>query len=499
MKNFWILWLALALNTVGFAQDTLNPADYKIFYYPNGQKSSEGFLVNGKPNGYWKSYNEKGILVSEGNRKNFELDSIWVFYNPDGKRSSEITYKNGLKFGKKTQYNEEEYTVEMYNNDTLIQSLNTYYSDGKLKKTVPIVEGKKHGMEKEFDKNGLVISVANYYGGILTRREQINRTDNFGFKQGNWKFFWSNGNLKEEGTFYNNKKHGFFKSYDTLGNFISVEKWENDNVLLDAPETKKLEMKTAYHQNGKPSITATFYKGVPEGIRREYDTTGNVIKGYIFYKGWMKYEGITDLNGNRQGLWKEYYETGELRSIGKYKDSKMIGEWKFLYPNQEIEIIGSYVNGKKDGQWQWIYPNRQTLMEENWDEGERNGLFVEYDENGNVITKGNYTEGSEEGEWFYENRGAIEKGNYFDGTKNGTWKTWFPNGNLAFEIEYEQDLYNGKYTEYWENGRTKISGQYTTGIQVGIWIKFDEEGNPSLTTTYKDGKEIQWNQYQIKE
>ena len=54
-------------------------------------------------------------------------------------------------------------------------------------------------------------------------------------------------------------------------------------------------------------------------------------------------EGITDLNGNRQGLWKEYYETGELRSIGKYKDSKMIGEWKLLYPNQAI------VTGKQIG------------------------------------------------------------------------------------------------------------------------------------------------------
>ena len=63
----WILGLVL-LSGVAFcqAQDStfLHDPDYKIFYYPNGIKSSEGRIVDGKPDGWWKSYNEKGILVS---------------------------------------------------------------------------------------------------------------------------------------------------------------------------------------------------------------------------------------------------------------------------------------------------------------------------------------------------------------------------------------------------------------------------------------------------
>ncbi|MBP1673568.1 MAG: hypothetical protein H6Q25_1383 [Bacteroidetes bacterium] len=499
MKNFWFLSILICNAFFLNGQDTITQKEFKIFYYPNGRKSSEGYLINGKPDGYWKSYNESGVLVSEGNRKNFELDSNWIFYDGSGKKISETYYSNGIKNGWRKLYFEDEYIVENYKLDTLTGSVITYFNNGKIKKTVPIVDGRKHGMEKEFDQTGLVVAVAQYYGGILTRREQINRTDNFGFKQGNWKLFWPNGNLQEEGTYYNNKKHGFFKYYDTLGNFLNVEKWDKDNLLQDAPETKSLEMRTAYHKNGTPSITATYYKGTPEGIRREFDTAGNVIKGYIFNKGWMKYEGITDLNGMRQGLWKEYYETGELRSLGKYSNSKMVGEWKFFYPNQDIEIIGNYRNGKKDGLWQWFYPNRQLLMEENWEDGVHEGLFVEYDESGKILTKGNYSEGAEEGEWIYVNRGVVEKGSYYDGMKTGEWKIWFANGNLAFEMEYEQDLFNGKYVAYWENGKTKLSGKYVTGIQVGIWIKYDIEGNPYLTTTYKDGKEIQWNQYQIND
>lgn len=498
MKKYWSLFCILFLTITLNAQDTINPNGYQIFYYPNGQKSSEGTLVNGNPDGYWKSYNEEGSLVSEGNRKNFELDSVWIFYAPNGQKLSEITYLKGIKNGERKQYSKDEYVVETFNMDTLVGSINTYFLNGTIKKSVPVLDGKKHGMEKEFDPKGLVISVAQYYGGVLLR-QQINRTDNFGFKQGNWKFFWENGALKEEGTYYNNKKHGFFKYYDQEGNFKTVEKWENDNYIADAPETKVLESKTAYHKNGKPSITATYYKGVPEGIRREYDTTGNVIGGYVYQKGWMKYEGVTDLNGLRQGLWKEYYETGELRSIGKYSNSKMLGEWKFLYPDQKVEIIGSYRNGKKDGEWIWYYPDKSVLMTENWEDGEREGPFIEYDEKGNIITKGEYKEDAEEGEWIYVNRGVIEKGSYFEGMKTGLWKVWFANGSLAYEIEYEQDLFNGKYIAYWDNGKIRVSGKYITGIYVGAWTKFDEEGNPYLTTIYKDGKEVQWNQYQIKE
>jgi antitoxin component YwqK of YwqJK toxin-antitoxin module len=66
-------------------------------------------------------------------------------------------------------------------------------------------------------------------------------------------------------------------------------------------------------------------------------------------------------------------------------------------------------------------------------------------------------------------------------------------------MEYEQDLLDGKYVAYWDNGKTKLSGKYITGTPEGAWIKFDEEGNPFLTTIYKEGKEVQWNQYQIKD
>ena len=58
-------------------------AQYVKYTYPSGVVSSEGNMVNGKPDGYWKTYYPDGGLKTEGNRMNFKLDSTWFFYRED--------------------------------------------------------------------------------------------------------------------------------------------------------------------------------------------------------------------------------------------------------------------------------------------------------------------------------------------------------------------------------------------------------------------------------
>ena len=95
MKPFGILIaLLLASQLSVWSQN-----EFKVFYYANGQKSSEGYLDQGKPNGYWKNYYDSGILKSEGNRKDFQLDSTWKFFRGDGSLQQSIEYKENLKQG----------------------------------------------------------------------------------------------------------------------------------------------------------------------------------------------------------------------------------------------------------------------------------------------------------------------------------------------------------------------------------------------------------------
>jgi len=483
-----------------FSQENINPNGYNIFFYPTGIKSSEGTLVNGKPDGYWKSYNEKGLLVSEGNRKFFLLDSTWIFYDPFGRKNLEINYLEGKKHGIKKQYLDDETIVEEWKLDTLINCIQVFYNSGECKRFTPIVDGKPHGVEKEYNREGMVICLSNYFAGVLGKREFINRTDKFGLKQGIWKFFWENGTVKEEGTYQNDKKQGFFKYYDESGNLKYVEKYDHDNLIKDVPETRQMDVKTVYYANGKPKITATYYKGVPEGIRREFNEEGRVIKGYVFANGILKYEGITDEDGKRQGFWKEFYPAGELKSEGNYQDSKQQGIWKFYFENQKIEIEGAYHNGKKEGSWFWYYPNGELLQEMNWNKGKLEGDFVEYNELGDITVKGKFVDGTEEGEWFYWQGKAIEKGVYYDGMRIGLWTTkWREDGKPISEIEYDQNQYNGKYTLFHSSGKVKETGKYANGERVGVWFVYDEDGELVLSTVYIDGKEVQWNEYKLPE
>jgi len=36
-------------------------------------------------------------------------------------------------------------------------------------------------------------------------------------------------------------------------------------------------------------------------------------------------------------------------------------------------------------------------------------------------------------------------------------------------------------------------------LRDGAWFSYNEEGELLLTTLYKDGKEIKWNTYEIKD
>ena len=72
------------------------------YFFESGRVSSEGWMVNNKPDLEWKSYYESGNIKSIGKRKNGELDSIWEFYSETGLREKATTYKNGLRNGKET-------------------------------------------------------------------------------------------------------------------------------------------------------------------------------------------------------------------------------------------------------------------------------------------------------------------------------------------------------------------------------------------------------------
>jgi len=492
-----IVALLLCLN-INAQDNPINPDGYNVFYHPNGKIASEGTMREGKPDGYWKTYNENGVLSAEGNRVNFLLDSTWNFYNDSAQLVMQINYKEGKKNGIRRTFRPDEIVEENFVNDVKNGLTITYYPGGQVKRTVNFVNGYEEGTAREFSNTGTITSLIEYRRGFIVDRENINRVDKNGLKQGRWKYFYENGKVKTEGIYRDDKRNGYFKEYDEKGMLVDVAKYVNDERQEETPELVKLDVKTDYYPNGKPKTVASYKADVPEGIRRDYDSTGKVISSFIFRQGKKIAEGIIDDEGVRDGPWKEYYEEGQLRAEGMYALGNRIGRWLFYHPNGSIEQEGTYNNqGTPEGTWKWYYDDGNVHREETYRNGLSDGIYTLYAENGKVITQGEYVEGLEEGFWKYDYGDIREEGNYRAGMRNGEWKTYYDNGQLAFIGSFIDDNPNGQHIWYWPDGKKRDQGEYLMGLRTGDWVQYSEDGTVFLVIAYQNGVEKRYDGIKI--
>ncbi len=67
--------------------------EYKL-YYPDGKLKSKYYAKNGKPNGFFQTYDKNMRLIFNANYKDGLLDGIAKYYN-DGVQVKEVVYENG--------------------------------------------------------------------------------------------------------------------------------------------------------------------------------------------------------------------------------------------------------------------------------------------------------------------------------------------------------------------------------------------------------------------
>jgi antitoxin component YwqK of YwqJK toxin-antitoxin module len=507
ISKYVLLMIFITFGFASFAQNDVNPDGENVFYFDNGNKSSEGKMVNGKPEGYWKAYHENGNIKSEGNRKNGLIDGLWKFYSDKGILTSEISFVENKKNGVSKTYNLEGFLVlqEQYKNGAKNGYEYRFYNNGKIKSSVKYLEGRKNGLYYEFDKNETVNTIKEYKKGKLLKTEVINRKNKFGKKQGLYRGFYYCKNpcdkdliRKWEGRFENGLKNGYFREYDEKGDLISTVKYLKGEIVTDENNVT-LETKKEYFDNGKVKSEANFVDGKQHGMFRNYDEDGNVLSGGVFNNGVKLGEGIPDKAGVKQGFWKEYYTTGELRSEGKYIDGERVDVWKFYHKNGKIEQTGKYKKGQLPiGTWKWYYESGNLLRTEEFSNGIEYGEYVEYSDSGSVITKGEFVDGLKEGFWIYDYGDYREEGEYVGGAKSGEWKHYYQNGELSFKGSFVDDMADGKHTYYYPNKKRKWEGKYVSDRKDGLWRRFNQKGEVILEILYDFGTEKKFDNVKVK-
>ena len=479
-----IIWIVCSSALRIWAQ-----TQFMQYRYENGKVSSEGYLRDGKPDGYWKTYFATGVIKSEGNRRNFQLDSTWNFYYDKGIIQKSINYSQDRKNGWERIYDEYGNRIEEYTNKDNIRSgiANWYYATGELKKTAVFENNKEEGKAIEYDRDGRIITLLTYRNGFIYTEEKINRYDSQGKRTGVWRDLYADGKLQLEGNWAMGMKNGVFKFYTRKGELEKLERYENDVLVVDAASTAILDIRKEYHANGSIKEVGAYRDGKKQGNFRIFDETGKETGGFLFDNDTLVGQGMIDSLGRRVGEWKLFYPTGKTRAQGKYVAGMKEGNWTFFYGNGQQEQTGVYKMDWPTGSWKWYYFRGQLHREETYRNGREDGTSLEYDTLGVVINEGEYSAGARNGKWRLTVNDHTEEGVFLDGERDGLWVWSYGNGNKMFEGEFQSGIPIGKHKYWYDNGQVEMTGKYKSGEMHGRWDYFDSNGFPSMQLDYEEG------------
>ena len=313
LKLVVLLTFALILDYNCMAQ-----SEYQRYTYPNGQISSEGLLRDGKPDGLWKTYYESGQLKSIGKRTDFLLDSTWVFFTENGDTSLIVNYKRDLKNGPRYTFAKDEILMEPFVNDVKSGEGQRLDRKGHVLQTMNFVNSFEEGVSPVFDTLGQLKEIITYRKGFVMTREALNRYDREGKKHGYWKTFFDDWSLHTECYYRHGLRDGFYKEYDEKGNLKKIIKYVNDVEQVLEGDHKPLVVQHEYYPNGKVKREASFRDGQREGVWREFDEQGNVVSSQTYKKGALISQGVVDTDGKRRGEYKEFYPDSTLRAEGLF-------------------------------------------------------------------------------------------------------------------------------------------------------------------------------------
>ena len=463
--------------------------EWKQFKHANGAVASEGCLVNGIPTGIWTSYSDRGVKLSEGERKNEEPHGVWRFYE-NGALAETCEFQEGLRQGIQTLWNEGVLSDSILwvggKRDGVAKS---FRPDGTLAQEMPYEKDKREGKAVQFDSNEEPHGYRWYKNDRLVASETFNRRDDQNRKTGPWKVFHASGRVLETGFYMEDLRHGVFQFFDARGSVIKVVEYRwGKEVVQEVSRNPVIELQQILREDGTLAETVTYVDGVKQGVARQFDSEGKVVGGSLFENDNLVAEGITEMDGKRNGPWKEYWPNGTLRAEGFYLDDRRDGEWWFYRESGEKEQHGRYLDGEVHGLWTWWYPGGDVHRKERYQRGELNGEFLELDTAGQTLVEGQYEDGLRQGPWRVHVHDHLEVGPYLLGQKEGLWTHTYGDGKRQFQGEFSFGQPIGKHKSWHPNGVLEEEGKYESGAKHKKWRLYNDQGSLLHEYIYRYGK-----------
>lgn len=212
--------------------------------------------------------------------------------------------------------------------------------------------------------------------------QDFNRTDAKGRRQGAWRDFYANGQLRYEGQFKNDKCKGTFKYYDEQGNLKATN---------DFDKSGERALNKTYATNGRVIATGYYLNQKKEGEWKYYDANSGQLRlaeqnknGKVH--GWSRLynpnngklaEEVQYVDGQPEGQCHKFSDTGVMLMECTYHNGMLEGPTKSYYPSTALKEEGQYAKGQKVGLWKTYNEDGDVIAEEAFGEQEIDGFLSE--------------------------------------------------------------------------------------------------------------------------
>jgi antitoxin component YwqK of YwqJK toxin-antitoxin module len=254
------------------------------------------------------------------------------------------------------------------------------------------------------------------------------------------KTFYDSNTPKEIFQIENNTINGTFQSFYQNGQLKEIIEYQNGEKVGD---------ETIYFEDGK----------VKKSIKV---ISNNVLEHHFFYKNGnpKKLEYRTKDKDERCGIYKEWYENGQLSESGTY--------------------ISNY---KRDGEWLEFYEDGSKKMEADFVDGIKQ-IHNFWNEKGDHLLKnGTGT--------YISTRFSLSEFYYKNYQRHGVQKTYNEDGVMTVYQEFEEGKRHGYTRSFYKNGNIKEEKLFKNDKKVSQ-KEFPMFQNPKVITTIECKMEDEW-------
>ncbi len=212
----------------------------------------------------------------------------------------------------------------------------------------------------------------------------------------------------------------------------------------------------------------TFLDGNPDGMVRDY-----YLSGKIQMEGKLRSVDPTVFDDG-QCSW--YYENGNIKISVNYLNEKRDGEYLENFSDGKVYAHGSMKNGLRDGSWTFFHSNGEIFSKRLFHQDSLWSVEFTRDSHGKQFKTGDLKNGCGYFTDYFRSGKKSSTGNYENGVKEGLWTSYFEKGTLSSQGNFVNGLEDGKWKVY-QTTQSRWEGNLFKGKAEGQWVRYGSAGN----------------------